>query len=230
MHSDWTDGSRPIEDMVNAAIARGYEYMAITDHSVGLAMTGGLDPARIAQQRDEIAVIGKRHPEITILAGSEVEIKRDGTLDFPDDVLARLDWVVASVHSGFNQPEEEMTQRILRAIENPHVDCIGHPTGRMINKRSPYAVDLERVFRAAARTRTVLEINSFPERLDLPDAQARRARDLGVTLVINTDSHSPAHMDNIRYGVAMARRAWTEPGGVLNTLPLKKLQAWLRNA
>jgi DNA polymerase (family 10) len=158
-----------------------------------------------------------------------VDIRRDGSLDLPDEILSQLDWVIASVHSGFNQPEEEMTGRIIRAMENPNVRAIAHPTGRLIGKREPYAVNLEAIFEAASRTGTALEINSFPDRLDLVDAQARRAKDLGVTLTINTDAHAPVHFSNIRYGVAMARRAWAEPKNVLNTRSLGELKRRLKN-
>jgi DNA polymerase (family X) len=228
MHSTWSDGACSIEEMVVAAKARGYEYVALTDHSGGIGVAHGLSPERLEEQLEELERVRAAHPDIHLFSGTELEIKRDGTLDFPDEILSRLDWVVASVHSGFNQSEEEMTARIVTAIENPHVDAIGHPTGRLIGKRAPYDVDLEAMFKAAARTRTALEINSFPERLDLVDRHARRAKDLGVMLVVNTDAHAPVNFDNIRYGVAMARRGWAEAGNVLNTFPLPKLQAWIK--
>jgi DNA polymerase (family 10) len=228
VHTEWSDGTLPIEDMVDAARGRGYEYVCITDHSGGIGVAGGLSVERILEQIEVVHEVARASWDIHVLAGSEVDIKRDGSLDFPDEVLERLDWVIASVHSGFNQPEEQMTQRIVRAMENPHVDAIGHPTGRLIGKREPYALDIEAIFAAAARTKTALEINSFPERLDLVDVHARRAKDLGVMLVIDTDAHAPIHMDNIRYGVAMARRGWAEPENVLNTWSFESLQAWIR--
>lgn len=230
VHSTWSDGTAPIEEMAEAARARGYRYIAITDHSAGIGVAHGLSVERLLEQIELIHRLNEQIDGITLLTGTEMEIRRDGSLDFPDEVLARLDWVIASVHSGFNQSEEQITHRIVSAIENPHVDCIGHPTGRLIGKREPYAVDLEAVFRAAARTGTVLEINSFPERLDLVDAHARRAIQLGVTLAVNTDAHAPVHYDNIRYGVAMARRGWAEPGNVLNTRPLPELVERVRSA
>lgn len=230
MHSNWSDGALPIEEMVAAAQALGYEYVAVTDHSGGIGVANGLHPERLLEQLEVLRRLDRTTPGIKILAGSEVDIRRDGTLDFPDEILEQLDWVVASVHSGFNQPEAEMTARIVRAIENPYVHAIGHPTGRLIGKRAPYDVDLEAIFRAAARTHTALEINSFPERLDLVDTHARRARELGVMLVVNTDAHAPAHLENMRYGVAMARRGWLEAEAVLNTRPLEELLAWIRNA
>jgi DNA polymerase (family 10) len=229
VHSDWSDGSVPIETMVCAARDRGYEYVAITDHSPGVGVAGGLKPERLLEQVARIRELDGEIEGIHILAGTEVDIKRDGSLDFPDELLAKLDWVIASVHSGFNQSEEEMTRRIICAIENPHVDALAHPTGRLIGRREPYAVDLEAIFRAAARTGTALEINSFPERLDLVDSQARRAKELGATLVVNTDAHAPVHLANIRYGVAMARRGWAEKSSVLNTSSFRELRARLRS-
>lgn len=228
VHTEWSDGTLPIEGMVEAARQRGYEYVCITDHSGGIGVAGGLSQERILEQIDAVHAVARASSDIHVLAGSEVDIKRDGSLDYPDEVLERLDWVIASVHSGFNQPEEQMTQRMIRAMENRHVDAIGHPTGRLIGKREPYAVDMEAIFAAAARTKTALEINSFPERLDLVDVHARRAKDLGVMLVINTDAHAPIHMDNIRYGIAMGRRGWAEPANVLNTWPFELLQAWVK--
>lgn len=229
-HSDWSDGSVSAEAMVLAARERGYEYVALTDHSGGIGVAHGLSPERMAEQIPVVRELNLTIDGIRVFAGSEVDIRRDGTLDFPDELLAQLDWVIASVHSGFNQPEAEMTARIISALENPNVDALAHPTGRLIGKRAPYDVDLEAVFRAAARTGTVLEINSFPERLDLVDTHVRRAIELGATIVINTDAHAPTHFDNIRYGVAMARRGWAVKGNVLNTLPLAELEARLKTA
>lgn len=228
-HSTWSDGALSVEEMVLGARDRGYEYVAITDHSGGIGVAGGLSPERLLEQIAEVRRIDAEVEGITVLTGTEVDIKRDGTLDYPDEILQQLDWVIASVHSGFNQTEEQMTARIIRAIENPHVDAIAHPTGILIGKRAPYKVELEAIFRAAARTGTALEINSFPERLDLVDTHARRAKDLGVLLVINTDAHAAIHFDNIRYGVAMARRGWAEARHVLNTRSLNDLRAWLRS-
>jgi DNA polymerase (family 10) len=227
VHTKWSDGTLPIEDMVDAARQRGYEYVCITDHSGGIGVAGGLSEERILQQMEAVHKLAHESPDIHVLMGSEVDIKRDGSLDFPDEILERLDWVIASVHSGFNQPQDQMTQRIISAMENRNVDAIGHPTGRLIGKREPYAVDMEAIFAAAARTKTALEINSFPERLDLVDVHARRAKDLGVVLVVNTDAHAPIHLDNIRYGIAMARRGWAEPANVLNTWSFESLSAWI---
>lgn len=230
VHTEWSDGTLPIEEMALAARERGRKYIAITDHSGGIGVAGGLSVDRVKEQIVEIRRIDREIDGIQILTGSEVDIKRDGSLDFPDDVLRELDWVIASVHSGFNQSEEEMTRRIVRAIENPHVDAIAHPTGRLIGKREPYAVDLEAVFRAAIKNGKALEINSFPERLDLSDTQARRAVSLGIVLTVNTDAHAPIHFDNVRYGVAMARRAWATADNVLNSWPMERLQDWTTHA
>jgi DNA polymerase (family 10) len=226
-HSDWSDGSVPIDEMVRAARDRGYQYVAITDHSGGIGVAGGLSVERLLEQIPLIRRIDAEIEGIRVFAGSEVDIRRDGTLDFPDEILAQLDWVIASVHSGFNQSESEMTARVLQAMENPHVDALAHPTGRLIGKREPFAIDIEAIFRAAGRTHTALEINSFPERLDLSDTNARRAHDLGAMLVVDTDAHAPVHFANMRYGLAMARRAWAEPSHILNTLPLSALEKWL---
>lgn len=228
VHSNWSDGQVPIEEMVAAAVGRGYEYVAITDHSHGIGVANGLTPERLEAQLIEIEEARQKFPGIRILSGTELEIKRDGSLDFPEEILNRLDWVIASIHSGFNQSQEQITQRIIRAMESPYVDAIAHPTGRLIGRREPYAVDLEAIFTAAARTRTALEINSSPERLDLVDAHARRAKDLGVLLVVDTDAHAPGHFDNMRYGVAMARRGWATARDVLNTRATQDLEAWLR--
>ncbi|GAC1466197.1 MAG: DNA polymerase/3'-5' exonuclease PolX [Gemmatimonadaceae bacterium] len=228
MHSDWSDGSLPIDEMVRLAADRGYEYVAVTDHSSGAGMAGGASIDRMRAELSRIREVEGNAGGIRVLAGCELEIKRDGSLDFPDEVLEELDWVIASIHSGFNQTEEEMTTRIVRAMENPHVDAIGHPTGRLIGRRQPYAVDLEAIFATAARTNTVLEINSHPDRLDLMDSHARHAIELGALLVINTDAHAPANFDNLHYGVATARRGWAEAGNVLNTRSYDDLMRWLR--
>jgi DNA polymerase (family 10) len=230
VHSDWSDGAVGIEEMVLAARDRGYEYVAITDHSGGIGVAHGLNVDRLMEEISQVRRLNDEVEGITVLIGSEVEIKSDGILDFSDEILAQLDWVIASVHSGFNQSEEQITRRIVQAIENPHVDAIGHPTGALIGKRAPYAVDLEAVFRAAARTGTALEINASPQRLDLADTQVRRAIELGVMIVINTDAHAPIHLDFMRYGVEMARRGWAESANVLNSRSLVELREWLRSA
>jgi DNA polymerase (family 10) len=222
-HSTWSDGRASIEEMALAAEARGYEYLAISDHSQSLGMTGGLTPERLREQRAEIEAVQRKLHRLRLLQGTEVEIKADGSLDFPDAVLAELDFVVASVHSGLRQDRDTITARVINATRNPHVRVIGHPSGRLLNQREESAVDLDEVLRAAGETGTMIEINAAPERLDLDDVHVRRAVELGVQLVINTDAHSPSDFENLLFGVATARRGWAGPEHVANTLPLEVL-------
>jgi DNA polymerase (family 10) len=225
-HTTASDGTVGIAEMAEAAKAHGYEYMAITDHSQGLTIANGLSPERLRAQIGEIRRLEDKLG-IAIYAGSEVDIKADGTMDFDDALLAELDFVIASAHRYNNQDEAAQTARLIRAIENPHIDLIAHPSGRLINKREPYAVDWEAVFDAARRTDTALEINAAPERLDLNDVHARLARDRGVKLMVNTDAHSPTNYDLMSYGITVARRGWVGPQDVLNTLPRREFEAWL---
>ncbi|CAN5875869.1 DNA polymerase/3'-5' exonuclease PolX [soil metagenome] len=228
MHSTATDGRADAETMARAALAAGREYIAITDHSKALAMANGLDEARALEHAREIRALNARLDGITVLAGIECDIRADGTMDLADDCLAELDIVIASVHSVFNLDEEQMTERVLRAIANPHVDILAHPTGRLILKREGYALNMDRVFQAAAAAGVAVEINSQVDRLDLRDTHARRARELGVKIVIDSDAHWPAALGNVRWGTLTARRAWLEPGDVLNTLPVLEFRAALR--
>lgn len=228
VHTNWSDGTATIEDMISAAAARGYQYVAITDHSPSRGGDpGGLSIQRLEEQRKVVAEAQERHPEIRIFRGTEVDIKNDGSLDFPDEVLAQLDWVVASVHSSFSMALGQMTQRLVKAIENPNVDAIGHPTGRILGRRPPYDLDMDRMFAAAASTGTALEINSFPKRLDLKDSYARQAMDQGVKIVVDTDAHSVAELGQIDFGVEVARRGWAEPHHILNASTLEDLEAYL---
>jgi DNA polymerase (family 10) len=224
-HSTWSDGMASIEEMALAAEARGYEYLVISDHSQSLGMTGGLTPERLHEQRAEIQAVQAKLQRLRLLQGTEVEIKADGSLDFPDQVLAELDVVVASVHSGLRQDRETITGRVVRAMHNPHVDVIGHPSGRLLTQRDESAVDLDEVLRVAAETGTMIEINAAPERLDLDDIHVRRAVELGVQLVINTDAHHPDGFDNLLFGVATARRGWAGAEHIANTFPLEALLA-----
>jgi DNA polymerase (family X) len=219
LHSNWSDGASSIKDIVRAARARGYAYAAVTDHTRSLGIAHGLSIDRLEKQLEEIAAINKRLKGFTVFSGAEVDILADGRLDLPDEVLDRLDVVIASIHSGFQQPEDRITGRIVSAIENPRVDIIGHPTGRLLGSRPEYAVDLDRVMEAAARTRTALEINCYHERLDLNDVNARRAVDLGIRLALGTDAHHADQLWMMDLGVATARRAWVGPRSVLNTRP-----------
>ena len=227
IHTDWSDGRDPTDLIVAAAAERGYQYVAITDHSVGRGIANGLSVERLSEHIQEIRRLEDRLRNIKILSGSEVDIRADGTLDYPDDVLAQLDWVVASVHSAMSQDAAVMTARIIQAMNNPHVSAIGHLTTRMIGERRPIDADFDAIFESASITGTALEINSSPRRLDLKDVHASRARELGVPLVISSDAHDAESLDNQRCGVAVARRAWCQPKHVLNTLPLDSFIQYL---
>ena len=218
-HTVETDGKNTIEEMAEAARARGYEYMAITDHSKNLAFANGLDDKRAVEHIARIRAAGKQIEGITIFAGIEVDILADGDLDLSDDVLAQMDLVIASVHSVFNQEPAKMTERLLKAIENPNTSIIGHPTGRIQLRRDAYAFDMHTILTAAAKNKVAMELNSYPDRLDLNDVHLRQAKQRGVKIVINTDSHHTSHMEKIRYGILQARRAWLTKDDVLNTLP-----------
>jgi DNA polymerase (family 10) len=222
MHTVETDGRNTIEEMAEAAKARGYRYMAITDHSKNLAFANGLDDPRAIAHIQRIRDAGKRIEGITIFAGIEVDILADGDLDLSDDVLAQMDIVIASVHSVFNQEPAKMTERLLKAIANPNTSLIGHPTGRIQLRRDAYAFDMHAVLTATAKHKVAMELNSYPDRLDLNDVHLRQAKQQGVKIVINTDSHHTSHMEKIRYGILQARRAWLTQGDVLNTLPAEK--------
>jgi DNA polymerase (family 10) len=230
MHSTWSDGGDTIADMARAAKALGYKYIAITDHSVSERVANGLSVERLEQRSQEIAAANRQVPGLTILNAAEVDIKRDGSLDYPDSVLAGLDFVLASVHSGWKMERTAMTERIIKAMENPWVDALGHPTGRLIGRREPYEVDMEEVLKAAARLGVAVEINAYPDRLDLKDVHARRAGELGVSLLIDTDAHAADQLPLIHFGVATARRGWLQASQVLNTLPLSTLRRKLRRA
>jgi DNA polymerase (family 10) len=228
MHTTETDGRDTIAAMASAARDAELEYIAITDHSQSLAMANGLDERRVLEHAARIRALDGQIGGVRLLAGIECDIKSDGTLDLADDCLAALDIVVASVHSAFNQERQQMTDRLLRAIENRHVDILGHPTGRRILQREPYPLDIERVIARAVQVGVVLEINASAHRLDLNDTHARLARERGARLVISSDSHSHRGFRVLRWGVLVARRAWLEPKDVLNTLPFDQLKASLR--
>jgi DNA polymerase (family 10) len=228
LHSDWSDGKFPLEEMVAAVAGMGYQYMALTDHSQGLGVANGLTPDRLARQIEVLRSLQDRYA-MTILCGSEVDIRADGAMDFPDDVLAMLDWVVASVHNAMGQDRATMTGRISRAMENPHVTVIGHASARLLGRRDPVDFDIESLLQTARDTGTAMELNAAPERLDLKDTHAARARELGVPLVINTDSHHTDGLKNRRFGVAVARRARCGPEHVLNTYSTDEFLAWLRS-
>lgn len=227
MHSTETDGKDDIPTMAEAARAAGLEYIAITDHSQSLAMANGLDEERALAHAARIRSVD-RQAGVRVLAGIECDIRPDGSMDLDDDCLSALDIVIASVHSAFNQDRQQMTDRLLRAIENPHVDIIGHPTGRLILRREPYPFDFDAIVAAAARHGVALEINCLGDRLDLSDVHARLARDRGVPIVISSDSHSRRGFNHLRWGVMVARRAWLGPDDVLNTQPFDTFRAGLR--
>ncbi len=224
----WTDGSNSIEEMAAEAQRLGLEYIAITDHTRGLAMTGGSDEKKLRQQMKAIDALNTRVEGITLLKGAEVNINKDGTLDIDDQTLAKLDVVGVAVHSHFNLPRAEMTRRVIRAVENPHADILFHPTGRVLQKREPYDIDIDAVIAAAKRTGTVLEIDAYPDRLDLKDEHVRKAVDAGVKLVIDSDAHSTHHLHFLHFGVATARRGWAGKADVINTKPLKGFLAALK--
>jgi DNA polymerase (family 10) len=230
MHTVETDGRNTIEEMAEAAKARGYQYMAITDHSKNLAFANGLDDKRAVEHIARIRAADQNIDGITIFAGIEVDILADGDLDLSDDVLAQLDIVIASVHSVFNQEPAKMTERLLKAIENPNTSLIGHPTGRIQLRRDAYPFDMHAVLTAAAEHKVAMELNSYPDRLDLNDVNLRQAKQCGVKIVINTDSHHTSHMEKIRYGVLQARRAWLTKDDVLNTLPAPKFAKAMKHA
>jgi DNA polymerase (family X) len=229
-HSTWSDGKNSIFQMAEGARDRGWKVLAITDHSTGLGITGGLSAERLQAQRLEIEAVQKKlGGSIRLLQGTEVEIKADGELGLPDEVLEKLDIVVASIHVGIRQPREQVTERMLKAIRNPNVDIIGHPTGRLIPNREGADLDMEAILATAAEYGTAMEISSHPRRLDLEDVYARRAIDLGVRLSVNTDAHSPEELDVIDFGIATAKRGWVRPEDVLNTLEPEQLLKWLEN-
>ncbi len=223
MHTTWSDGWNSIEEMAKAGKECGYEYIAITDHSPTLGITKGLTEDKLYKQIEEIKKINKKFKGFRILTGIEVDIRDNGQLDLPNSVLKELDIVVASIHTRFNLPKEQMTKRIIKALENEVVDILGHPTGRLLGKREPYEVDMGKIIDAAKANKKILELNGCPDRLDLNDIYLRQAKDQGVKIVISTDSHKNLHLkDWMRYGVGMARRGWLEKKDVVNTLPLEK--------
>ncbi len=226
-HTSESDGGFTLEEMVEAAVNRGYEYLAVTDHSKAVGIAHGLDEKRALAQIKAIDALNERlkkaKKKFTVLKGTEVDIRADGTLDHPEGLLKRLDCVVASVHSSFGMPVDEMTRRVLKAIRSGRINIIGHPTGRLIGEREPIELDMEAVMDEAKKYGVALELNSYPDRLDLNDIHLRLAKKIGVLVAISTDAHSTAHFDNITYGIHTARRGWLEKKDVLNTRPLKEL-------
>lgn len=228
IHSNWSDGVNSLDELAQAAAEQGYEYLAISDHTQSLSIANGQSWERMLAQRQEMSRVQTHYPQLRLLQAAEVEIKADGKLDFPDEWLAQLDLVIASIHSGLRKEEEQITGRVVQAMRNPHVDIIGHPSGRLLGQREASAVNLETLIRIAAETGTILEINSMPNRLDLDDIHIRKAIEAGVKLAVNSDAHSTGGLQAILYGIATARRGWAQPQDIVNTWPLDKLLAFLR--
>jgi len=224
VHSSWSDGGSSVEELVGKARGLGYEYIAITDHSQGLKVAGGLTIEELKDKRKEIDTLNRKYKDIRILFGAEVDIDSDGNLDYPDDALKTMDIVIAAVHSGFKQSMERLTRRIVKACRNKYVQIIAHPTGRLWGAREAYEIDFDEILKVCLDTGTALEINSFPQRLDLNDIHCRMAKDFGVKLVVNTDAHIVQQMELMNLGVACGRRGWLEKKNILNTLPLEKLK------
>ena len=229
VHTNYSDGKGTIESMAEAAIALGYEYLVFCDHSQSLRVANGLSPDRLKKKLEAVRKADDKYDEIHLLCGSEVDILKDGTLDYEDDLLAELDFVVASVHTSFGIGEEAMTERMVRAINNPHVRTIGHPTGRILNRRDPYEVDVSRLIKEAAATNTALELNAYPDRLDLAVPYVREAVNAGVRITIDTDAHDETALGFAKFGISQARRAWVEKGSIINCLPLAEFEEYLKN-
>ncbi len=228
MHTTWSDGKYSVEEMIEASRKRGYKYVAITDHSKSLGVAGGLSDEDLLRHTEEVRSAAAKYSDIRVLAGTEVDIRQDGSLDYSDDLLEKLDFVVASLHSGFKQDRASLTERVVKAMQNPHVRVIGHPTGRLLGDRDAYELDFDAVMKEAVRTRTCLEVNANFHRLDLSDFLCRKAGDVGVRLIISTDSHNYDDLTNLPYGVATAQRGWTARNRVLNTLAADEMLAFKR--
>jgi DNA polymerase (family 10) len=227
MHSAWSDGAYSIEEMAEACRKKGYKYMAITDHSQFLKVANGLTVERLKKQREEIDRLNAKYDDFTILAGVEMDILPDGTLDYDDEVLEGMDIVIASIHSGFSQPREVIMERLKKALTNHHVDIIAHPTGRLIGRRDGYDVDMDMLIELAKETNTALELNANPNRLDLSYEHLKKAQDAGVKIVINTDAHNLEMLDDMDVGVSIARKGWIRKETVINTWELEELRKFL---
>ncbi len=229
MHTNWTDGGATMEQMAEAAKKMGYQYIAFTDHTKALAMTGGLNEADLARQSKAIDKLNKKYKNFKILKSAEINILKDGSLDINNEALKKLDIVSAAVHTNFHMSREEMMARIIKAMQNPHLNILIHPTGRIINRREGYQIDIDEIIKAAKKYGVALEIDAYPNRLDLKDEYIRKAVQAGVKLVIDTDSHAPEHLQFMKYGIAQARRGWAEKSDILNTLPAEKLLKALKD-
>ena len=228
VHTNYSDGRGTIASMAEAAIELGYEYLVFSDHSQSLKVANGLSPARLKKKLEAVRVADEEYPEIRLLCGTEVDILKNGAPDYEDDLLAELDFVVASVHTSFRLDEEAMTERVIRAMNNPYVRTIAHPTGRLLNRRDPYAVNVSRLIKEASVTNTALELNAYPDRLDLSVPYVREAIGAGVRITIDTDAHDETALSFMKFGVAQARRAWVEKASVINCLPLAEFEEYLK--
>lgn len=229
IHTNWSDGVNSIEEIVELAEKKEYQYIAITDHSRNLKIAGGLSVEKLLKQQEIIKQINKFQKKIKIFSGSEVDILPDGRLDYPDEILQKLDLVIASVHTHMKQDEEEMTERVIKAIQNPNVDILAHPTGRILGRREPFKINIEKILKAASENNIALEINASPDRLDLNDEYVKMAKELGIMIVINTDAHDPLRLEDIEYGIKVARRAGLEREDILNCLSVNEVEEWLKN-
>jgi DNA polymerase (family 10) len=228
VHTDWSDGKHSIEEIVEASRSLGYTYVGIADHSQSLSVANGLTPDELDRQIELIRTINRGLKGFRVLAGTEVDILSDGSLDFPDELLAKLDFVIAAIHSGFKQSRKQLTERIRSAMEHPRVSILAHPTGRLIGRRDPLDLDVVEILGIAKETGTAVELNAHQMRLDLNDVHLKKAKELGVKIAIGTDAHVLDELKSMRYGVATARRGWVEPKHVLNTFPVNKLLKALR--
>ena len=232
MHSNWNGGASSIEKLTEAALAMGYEYLGISDHTKFLKIERGLDEEKLQARNQEIdqfnAKLAKQKKRFRVLKGCEANIMPDGSIDITDEALAELDFVIAGIHSNFHMSRAEMTERIKKAMANPHVDIISHPTGRILKRREEYEVDFDELLKTAGETGTILEINSYPDRLDLNDVNIMAAREAGVRMVINSDSHRVSHLHIISFGIAQARRGWAEIKDIVNAWPVEKMLSFLK--
>jgi len=229
VHTTWSDGGNSIEEMLKTSQEMGYKYLAICDHSQSLKVAGGLSEDKLLEQIEKIKELNSKYKDFDILAGSEVDIKADGSLDYPDELMKKLDIVVAAIHTRFRRSRYEMTKRIIKAIQNPHVNILAHPTGRLLGVRDAYEVDLDEILKVAKINKIALEINAFPERLDLNDINCRKAKEYGVMISINTDSHITNQLDYMALGVSVARRGWLEPKNIINTKPREQIIKFLKS-
>ncbi len=227
VHTKESDGMLSIEEIARIAKKKNYEYLVISDHSKSLKIAGGLSEKKLLKQIKKVRRFNRKSKNIKLLIGSEVDIRDDGGLDYSDEILKKLDFLIAAIHSGFGQSKEKLTSRIIKAMQSRYVNVIAHPSGRLIGERDAYELDYEKIFAMAKKTGTAIEINAYPKRLDLADTSCRRAQELGLKLAIATDTHTESQMDNMRYGVSVARRGWVNKRALLNCLSLKEIKKFV---